>query len=821
MADAPAIPEDTAQHETDAVSLAALAGLLLDIGVFAQRAGAERGTDAGTRHSLVREFVPERWWADLAPVIEGRQPQERLSRLVALADRLSAGERTREPQDGARQLMSVFCRLQTEEGSVPAEDARYWPLAPLACREDVLFPDEPWPDERVSEAYARLLEGFAKGARELAACHTGDDANLAAYLEGLLLLMQRYTWCVPSAYSLARPDVSLYDHSRTTAALAACLQETPDARLDGLLGGPRNGDEPVALLIGGDISGVQEFIYTIIARRAASGLRGRSFYLQLLTEAIAWFVVRNLGLPSVNVIYQGGGGFYLLARAGDGATLDEIRRQISHVLLAHHRGDLYVALEAVPLVCADFYEGRISARWEELGGALQRAKQRRFAELDADTLAAVFSPQGDGGNEALQCQVCGREHPGTREHREEDQAEGEGVRKCPQCDSYEELGRALRQARYLWLEEGAPDVSPEPVGVVPGRWWRTLGDLGMRGGVVSEARDVPDDGAGRRLVLALKDGALASLRPDARTAVGRRFVVNATPTYGPGDEAWLDDQQDAVRERLRDDLPPDPVGRVKPFSILEAQSAGIPRLGVLRMDVDDLGRLFSEGFVVRDEDGREHRIATLSRVAALSSAVSLYFEGWVEVLAEKIGREPTYGFQRLYSIYSGGDDLFFVGAWNAVVEVSRQIRADLTRFAAGHPGVHASAGIALVGGKYPLYRAAMDAGEAEANAKALVWAGPDGRRLRKDAACFLGRSVPWRQFGLGACEQEGAGDAHVLAHRLVRMVRPEDAEGEGAPHAILRRLMRLQEMYEEAAEERRKQGRDINRTGQEQVYWGP
>ena len=71
--------------------------------------------------------------------------------------------------------------------------------------------------------------------------------------------------------------------------------------------------KPVALLIGGDISGIQKFIYTIASKKAAKTLRGRSFYLQLLTEAVLRFVLGELELPYTNVIYAGGGHFFLLA----------------------------------------------------------------------------------------------------------------------------------------------------------------------------------------------------------------------------------------------------------------------------------------------------------------------------------------------------------------------------------------------------------------------------------------------------------------------------------------------------------------------------
>ncbi|PJF45327.1 MAG: type III-A CRISPR-associated protein Cas10/Csm1, partial [Candidatus Thermofonsia Clade 3 bacterium] len=101
----------------------------------------------------------------------------------------------------------------------------------------------------------------------------------------------------------------------------------------------------------------------------------------------------------------------------------------------------------------------------------------------------------------------------------------------------------------------------------------------------------------------------------------------------------------------------------------------------------------------------------------------------------------------LYAIYAGGDDLFFVGSWDAVVELAIAVRRDLTRYAAEHPGIHASGGVALVGGKYPLSQAADDAKRAEEQAKALRWRA-NGVEHRKDAIGFLGAALPWSLFGM-------------------------------------------------------------------------
>ncbi|HID88117.1 MAG TPA: type III-A CRISPR-associated protein Cas10/Csm1 [Anaerolineae bacterium] len=816
------------------VYITALAGLLHDIGKFARRAEWTSERHAEGSGEFVRRYVPPAWRKHLYPVMGHHEAElpDKPTKLVALADRLSAGERVPSEETTPKPLLSIFCRLEIEGQRVP--DEHYWPLRPLAMDEETLFPLGGKPDS-CEEQYKNLWKDFEREIRSLEAAYE-PEGYLPAYLEGLLLLMQRYTWCIPSAYYHTLPDVSLYDHSRTTAALAVCLMEQEERLLDEMLEAlkvwhrqrekARKGagnisqtpppdilrDRKIALLVGGDISGVQDFIYTITSRGAASALRGRSFYLQLLTEAVARFVLRRLGLPITNLIYQGGGHFYLLARPSDAQRIAGVQQEVSRILLAHHRGDLYLALGDVPLTVADFYDGRITDRWGEVSATLRQAKQRRFAEVP-NLLPDLFTPEGHGGNEERQCQVCGREHKETKIQ------EKEGPRKCPPCQSYEELGEDLRHARFLWLVEREPEMVENPMEVTPGGWKQAFAAFGLEAGVAARVQEIPSTG-GHRVVMALEDTALEVLRPDARTAVGRRFLVNVTPIYREVDAEWLGRLSREERDRIQKEIPKEPLGKVKPFVVLEAQSTGIERLGILRMDVDDLGRIFQEGFVLNKGMPDEERIGTFSRVATLSFAISLFFEGWVEVLAERIGRTEE-GQERLYSIYSGGDDLFFVGSWDAVVEVARAIRADLTRFAAGHPGVHASAGVALIQGKYPLYQAAQDARAAEEQAKSMRWREDGGTVRRKDAISFLGYALPWRRFGLEKDETEGIDTAHRLAHTLVRMVRGREQGGEGVPQSLVRTLIRLHEVYEEAAAQRRLLGEDRTRAGEEQVYWGP
>lgn len=738
--------------------------------------------------------VPEPWRRATSAVVGNHhrpRPEHVDDLAVTLADILSAAAREDGIQDEdvrqshPRQLRSIFAQLAAPGGvtlGAAARERAYLPLKPLTLARDTLFPGPALPPDQVWADYARLYGAFLQDARRLAQVHEAAP-HLQVYLESMLHLLQRYTWSVPSAYDNDVPDVSLYDHSRTTAALAAILtasgHDAPTLRQ--WVDEPKT-ETPLALLVGADLSGVQDFIYTITNQGATSALRGRSFYLQLLTEAAARWVLRELDLPITNLLYVGGGNFYLLAAPEHADKLARIQQHISRALLQHHRGDLYLALASVPLRGVDFFDGRIRAAWRKLNERQQAAKLRRFVELDGEDQALVFAPQEDGGNEERQCQVCGQEHPHTQIYDE--------VRKCPPCLSYEELGRDLRRARFLLLEH----VEPAPVDLAapPGDYAAALAALGMRVRVTAERPPTPEQ---RATLLALADDAWGELKPQPHLAVGRRFLVNTTPLLSEADIAHLQRQgfEGEEGEILR-------AGHIKPFSVLARESKGIKRLGVLRMDVDNLGLLFAEGL----DD-----LTTLSRVASLSLAVSLYFEGWVEQVAEQHAG-------RLYSIYSGGDDLFFVGAWDAVVEFARQVRADFTPYAAHHPGLHTSAGIALVGSKYPLAQAARDAGNDEAQAKA--YRGPDGQR--KDAVSFLGEVQPWTRFGLEAGCAPGSHSVHALAHLLQGMVAPDEGEAR-VPRTLLRNLVQLYDQYQEKFEERRQEGRDVTKDGTPQALWGP
>ncbi|MCD7927269.1 MAG: type III-A CRISPR-associated protein Cas10/Csm1 [Oscillospiraceae bacterium] len=184
---------------------------------------------------------------------------------------------------------------------------------------------------------------------------------------------------------------------------------------------------------------------------------------------------------------------------------------------------------------------------------------------------------------------------------------------------------------------------------------------------------------------------------------------------------------------------------------LAGQSQGVPRLALCRMDVDNLGQSFVSGFA--------GQYASLIRTAAFSRRMNLFFKWHINsVLSGAWGQKPPL---KVTLIYSGGDDVCLVGAWNEVIEAALRIQAALTEYACG--ALTISAGIGLFRAKFPIRFAAERTAQLEDAAKSL----PD-----KNAVALFDPAqencYPWPVFRHEIWEEK------VCA--LERFFGPEDAE---------------------------------------------
>ncbi|MBI3243448.1 MAG: type III-A CRISPR-associated protein Cas10/Csm1 [Chloroflexi bacterium] len=703
---------------------AALAGLLHDIGKFSQRAGvgisetgnAEARRDYGYVHALasydfMTAFVPKDWREDLSGIAYHHRPRNQREVWIQLADHLSASEREEDEDNRIPRMQSVFSQLAAYNGPV-----QYLPLKRLNPEHrDSLFPqaidDNNWKAVSAKE-YADLWQEFDGECKKRSLIAIADRA---AYLETVFALLQEFTWCVPSAYWKSKPDVSLFDHLRTTAAIAACLA-ADDQSIDWCKNAKQS-QEPICYLVGGDLSGLQAFIYTLASNGAAKSLRARSFYVQLISEAMAMAMLRELDLPLTNLLYVGGGGFQLFAPMKAKEQLPNIVRDLVDRLLEAHQGGLGLTVKWRPLAYSDF-EDFGKAR-DGLGKKINQAKRQPFAAASPEKLmTALGEPMSEGGDPLRFCKVTGED--GNTVKKDKD-----GEYKSKFVLSLEDLGKLLPGASHIAF---APVPRQAPTRATD--WQQALRVFGMEAQVV-----VRSDVAQRMSV-------------DSGEFV-RVWRLDATPE--PEEREWLKPLGPAQVISYR------PFARLTPLDtdgnpltfdeLAQPKNGGFERWGVLRLDVDNLGNLFKSGFGDK---------------ASLSFAIRLFFEGWLPQLA---GRDLK---QYLYIQYSGGDDVFVVGAWDVLPEFARRIRQSFGEYAAGNPHLTLSGGMTMVDAGYPLYQAAQQAGDAEDAAKSV-----DG----KDAFTFLDHPLKWSE--LQATQER--------AYRLM-----DNIKAKHLPHSALQTLLALQ-----------------------------
>ncbi len=686
----------------------ALAGLLHDIGKFRQRAFWDVGGPSHEEQAaqwveqelLPRlAFLPREDRRRLVAAIREHhgRPYDRDARALIVADRLASGERVdREGEEPGRPpkepLISVFTAVQLS-GSPRPEAVWAYGTAPLPrSPEDPTAwePLFPRPRDQVQVAYLPLWWEFETAVANV---HPDVWARPDTALRALMALLRAYTWCIPAAAWRDEPDVSLYDHLRMTAALAVCVgdQEVETiARWEEQTGRGKFPAEEVALLVGGDLSGIQRFLYAISAAGAARGLRGRSAYLSLVSDAAVLFILRELDLPPTQVVYSSGGHFYLLAPLSAREALPDLARRLTEVLVEAHGGDLALVLDAVTLTGRDFSvrEGRLPLRWQALTRRLADRKAQRFRELLATHHAVIVGPFG-GGGQARRCAICHEEETPHEPRVRRRVQDVEGTPKCSLCLSFEDLGRQLGHGP-AWMIVAARESPPAR----ELEWHTVLAHLGVEVFFLDEQANPVREGD---TVVRLNRADLAST--DVPVADFRWL-----PVYAPLDE------QGSIRE----------------LAAMAHDARGAPYWACLRMDVDNLGQIFAHGLGER---------YSLSRVATLSHLLSLFFEGYVPHLMGRLDPERRH----LYLIYSGGDDMLLIGSWDRVLEAALEVRKKFRCFTGHNPSLTLSGAIGLYREKFPLYQAAGETGAALERAKDFRH--PDGHE--KDAFTFFGVTVSW------------------------------------------------------------------------------
>ncbi len=469
-------------------------------------------------------------------------------------------------------LVSPFARLSST-GSLR-------PFAPAMLAEpgDVTLQREPargWPDHA---AVAAFKDDLARAAA---------TQSRAGVTETVAAVLDKWLWAVPAA---GRPgsaaDVSLAVRARMSAAFAAAIWRHPrrtDVLRAVLDSNPTTTGETALALIGGDVSGIQRFIYGTTTSHAARSLRARSMYVQFIAEVASRRVTEELGLHPLSVLMASGGRFYILAPVDRLSRLGDVSGQLLAATRSAHGFELQVVLGGTAFSLDEAGAGMHAPRMGDVlarvSESLGEAKRHRLAAATPATLTALFSPGASSGTPPP-CGACGAD---ADFNPDADANE----RRCRFCHELEEFGRRLLSDSSRAIALTAPEHASEGLN-------RAFGQLGL---AVSVGR--PGDAA---RVVTLNSTAIPSAQP---TSWGFTWSL-ASRGGQPAD-----------------------------FAELASRASGRPMLGVFRCDVDGLGATLARGL---GED------VSLARLATMSWLLDTFFAGRLGELVEWDARlYPVYG----------------------------------------------------------------------------------------------------------------------------------------------------------------------------------
>ncbi|MDR1862019.1 MAG: type III-A CRISPR-associated protein Cas10/Csm1 [Candidatus Ancillula sp.] len=563
------------------------------------------------------------------------------------------------------------------------------------------------------------------------------DFSSEGAVQSILNLLEVTCAFIPSSTNANEvADISLYDHSKLTAAFGSCIYHYAyeNKKFDNLRSWTHSPDfntELIFQLASFDISGIQDFIYTIVDAGATKQLRARSFYLEMITEHLADELLRvcgaEIGLTRANCLYLGGGHAYFILPNTNSATegLKHFEQSANEFFLEAFGTALYIATGSMAfsasVVVQKFRETNedVKARTDAYTGLYRSVSEqisdKKLHRYTAEQIKKLNSREVTDGRECIVCHRVGQNS----------QAD-----KCKVCSGLEELSKyVLNDPRgknngYFIVTDN-PKEKVLSVGF--GKY------LDFVGGQYQAIEDVKT---------ALENG------DNFKVYLKNKFTIGEVqgPIMLVGDYACRNSN-----------VNPDEIDGNKGLVSFEGfarEAGGIARVACLRMDVDDLGAAFMSGF---SKQGNPQGVFnTMSRSATFSRNMGLFFKYYLNwllqnphdgSLTDRSAQEikGQYNGRKCQIIYSGGDDVFIVGAWDDIIEFALDLRASFKDYTNGK--LTLSAGVGLFPKKYPVSQMAKQTGRLEDAAKSHSEEGVDGGKEKDSIALFTPEyTFKWNTF---------------------------------------------------------------------------
>ena len=490
------------------------------------------------------------------------------------------------------------------------------------------------------------------------------------------LLYEYATYIPASTFEGNQTFVSLFDHLKLTSAIASCLY----------LNEPNNND---FVMLEFDVSGIQKFIFKVTEgkdtkRGISKSLRGRSFLISAITNCITYSYLHEFGLTQSNIIFNTGGGALLLLPKCDGykERIEKVSDVIQASLLEMFHTDINYVYSFVECDADELEQFKID-KAISLKAMLEEEKLRKFHNRIDDKF---FYQLPDN---ASICVMCGSNF-----------VKRDGDR-CKVCDSITELSDFFVKHEKMFL---LYDFS--------GKYKEILHncvciDMHYMQMYLIDSKDV----SSYKQVIKHGYDYIESIN---HSCLGNtRWIANLAP------------------QKNRNILPFEDIAE----NLLTKEEFGDLKLGILKMDVDNLGAIFAFGL---------SKTRSLSKYLTLSRLMETFFGYHLIHICEKVSKElisnikeNTDNDNMFYINYAGGDDLVIIGPASGILLLAKEIDHSFHQYT-NNKNLNISGGITIMSPSKPIR---LGIKEAEENLSA-------SKKVKgKHAITLLDRTIKLERYG--------------------------------------------------------------------------
>ena len=579
--------------------------------------------------------------------------------------------------------------------------------------EDVIFPQDNQNLEDTHTYYENLIENLEQEINDIITLFNRDQITFSNdfIFYKLLTILKKYLFFVPSYTNANLSDISLFSHIKSTTALAVNLysffntMERDNWQYYEIEPYVENNFSFILLQV--EFSGIQNFIYNIYRGEGekeienlsiAKLLRGRSVFVNLLTDYIAKQLLNEFELPYTNILYSGGGGFQIILPYSNDIinTINEFLLRKKEVLIKKFKGTLILNYAYVIVRGYDFkynYPDAINILYNQL----DIKKKQKISDIENIEFNINLAQ-----NNKL-CPICRKEYI------------SENRNVCNNCSNFNTIGNEIIEnvnsvLFYTFDEMNLNNVEDINIKSVNFNDLFRINFIKINRRLINQA--IYDINSAIKLTSNLINNNLVELtylvdfnnsfdinnNNNNNNNIYRfynsiKYIANKTPKYSTNDEIELLNKLNPTSQDRE-------IGYTITFEDMSYLSEGYKKLGIFRADVDNLGVIFAYGL--------DKELYSISRIATLSELIDIFFSVYTNYLITK-----DEDFKYIYTVYSGGDDLFYLGPHNQILKYIKELKDKFKKYVVNNPYITFSGGLAIVNGKLPIYKMAEYSSELE------------------------------------------------------------------------------------------------------------